>query len=84
MISGPGRITQKRNKITDKKRLDYLDAVTSVDCGVICRHSTTDRGWRLHEVKHWQPGHINVRDAIDEFIKANDANSCYSFGSKDV
>jgi hypothetical protein len=57
-------------KITDKDRLDFLQRLTDraeYTGGVICRKSTTGRGWRLHETSHPQ-NTSSVRDAIDRAI----------------
>lgn len=54
--------------VADSARLDALDAITGKYSGrVICRWSTTGRGWRLHEST--QDGSVlNVREAIDTFL----------------
>jgi len=54
---------------TDKERLDFLQAHLGNYSGkVICRESTTGRGWRLHETL--KPTAVNdVRQAIDEFME---------------
>lgn len=52
--------------MTDKERLDYLDALTgSYSDRVTLRFSTTGRGWRLHETRAEHPNFPNVREAID-------------------
>jgi hypothetical protein len=55
--------------ITDKQRLDALQALLGEHCKtVLCRWSSTGRGWRLYESE--QPGCVrDVRRAIDDFIK---------------
>ena len=52
---------------TDKERLDYLQTLNDrrVYTGkVVCRESTTGRGWRLHETSRLE-GLESVRAAID-------------------
>jgi len=58
------------NKPTDTDRIDFLQKhLGEYSEKVICRKSTTGRGWRLHETSH--PGAVNdVRQAIDEFMAA--------------
>lgn len=61
--------------MTDKERLDFLDACT-MSCNLVtCRESLTGRGWRLHEVSRQaldnfgSIGFGTVRDAIDYFVE---------------
>ena len=56
------------SKITDTERLDFLQRITGKYTGkVLCRWSTTGRGWRLHETS--QIGAVeDVRTAIDNMI----------------
>jgi len=52
---------------TDTERLDYLQKLNDrqVYTGkVVCRESTSGRGWRLHETSSWG-GETSVRTAID-------------------
>ena len=56
---------------TDTELLDYLQQELEKEDytgRVICRHSTTGRGWRLHETS-WSGSCTNVREAIGNFIK---------------
>ena len=63
-----------RNKMkdfTDTELLDYLQQETEKEDytgRVICRHSTSGRGWRLHETS-WRGSCTNVREAISNFIR---------------
>ena len=51
---------------TDKDRLDWLQKNLGDYTGkVICRASTTGRGWRLHETCH-ETAFNDVREAIDD------------------
>jgi hypothetical protein len=58
-------ISQQRTEIErlleDKARLDWLDSMSDGRCW-IARHSTTGRGFRLHNDS---VGSKTVRDAID-------------------
>ena len=57
-------------KITDTELLDYLQVVTNkakYTGKVICRKSTTGRGWRLHESSR-KSATSDVRQAITNFI----------------
>jgi len=59
---------------TDKERIDYLDSLTGKDQYggmVVCRMSTTGRGWGLHETtKDWNPeSSKTVREAIDQMME---------------
>ena len=58
--------------MNDTDRLDALQklAVTEDRCNVVCRWSSTRRGWRLHETSG-KDGCDSVRDAIDKFILQN-------------
>ncbi len=56
---------------TDTELLDYLQQETDKENytgKVICRHSTTGRGWRLHETT-WRGAVPTVREAISNFIR---------------
>ena len=58
-------------KFTDTELLNYLQQETEKEDytgRVICRHSTTGRGWRLHE-SSWSGSVTNVREAISNFIR---------------
>ncbi len=58
-------------KFTDTELLDYLQQETDKENytgKVICRHSTTGRGWRLHE-SSWLGTVNDVREAISNFIR---------------
>ena len=56
--------------MTDTERLDFLqNMLRSYSPKVVCRESTTGRGWRLHETKG-SDGVDNVRDAIDIYIRS--------------
>jgi hypothetical protein len=60
-------------KYTDTEMLDFLQNMTNqhVYTGrVVCRHSTIQRGWRLHESSH-EKAIPNVRQAIEMFIDEN-------------
>lgn len=53
----------------DKKRLDFLqNNLGSYTGKVICRMSTSGRGWRLHETS-LEDAVDSVRKAIDKFIE---------------
>jgi len=56
---------------TDKQRLDGLQKLLGTYTGmVVCRWSTSKRGWRLHE--HSGPDAVaSVREAIDSFLTTN-------------
>ena len=57
-------------KRTDTELLDYLQHITDkakYTGKVICRNSTTGRGWRLHESSH-KSATSDVRQAIINFI----------------
>ena len=57
---------------TDTELLDFLQSLTN-DAAytgrVICRKSTTGRGWRLHETSR-SCGVLDVRQAIADHMKA--------------
>lgn len=57
---------------TDTKLLDFLQSLTN-DAAytgkVVCRKSTTGRGWRLHETSR-SYGVSDVRQAIADHMKA--------------
>ena len=55
-------------KYTDKELLDKLQEKLGAYTGkVVCRWSSTGRGWRLHESSH--PKAVSdVREAIENFI----------------
>lgn len=53
---------------TDAERLDGLQALLGGYTGkVICRWSTSGRGWRLAETS-WPGAVMDVREAIDQFL----------------
>ncbi len=55
---------------TDTERLDFLQMLTdrtAYSGAVVCRESTTGRGWRLHESTHPEAC-SSVREAIDRMI----------------
>lgn len=56
---------------TDTELLDFLQALTN-DAAytgrVVCRNSTTGRGWRLHETSR-SYGLPDVRQAIADYMK---------------
>lgn len=63
-------------RYTDTELLDYLQ--DKLDKGiytgkVICRWSSSGRGWRLHETT--QDGFSDVRCAIKDFIERNNENT---------
>ena len=61
----------EKRKWTDTDRLDSLQELTDRSgAAVICRWSTTGRGWRLHELGKWDghEGFNSVRKAIDAFV----------------
>ena len=58
-------------EFTDTELLDYLQQETEKEDytgKVICRHSTTGRGWRLHE-SSWHGTVTDLRESIIDFIK---------------
>lgn len=58
-------------KYTDTELLNYLQQETEKEDytgRVICRQSTTGRGWRLHE-SSWCGSVTTVRQAIINFIE---------------
>ena len=62
--------TKKTSKITDKHRIDFLQALTGIKQytgKVTMRMSSTGRGWRLHETDSGD-GVESVRDALDRFM----------------
>lgn len=57
----------------DKRRLDFMQKLTDEAAftgKVVMRDSTTGRGWRIHETDT-NTGVKNVREAIDNYMKAN-------------
>lgn len=57
-------------KFTDTELLDFLQQETDKEDytgKVVCRFSTTGRGWRLHESSH-RGATRDVRQAITNFI----------------
>jgi hypothetical protein len=58
-------------KWTDKKRLDALQKMALQDGRMICRWSSTGRGWRLHETTSHEGAVKDIRQAIDNFLNAN-------------
>lgn len=56
---------------TDTERLDFLqDKLGRYTGWVVCRWSTSGRGWRLHE-SDLPEAEPDVRKAIDRFIAEN-------------
>lgn len=58
-------------KYTDTKRLNALEALATDK--IVCRWSSTGRGWRLHETRHADlvndaTASCSIRDAIDVFL----------------
>lgn len=62
-----------RPAVTDKQRLDFLQMLHDKSSmrGVICRDSTTGRGWRLHETSD-DAAVEDVREAIDNYIQTQE------------
>ena len=61
---------------TDKELLDFLQSLTDEHMysgRVVCRMSTTRRGWRLHETSR-KNGVPNVREAIAHFVAERKSN----------
>jgi hypothetical protein len=64
-------------EITDKERLDMLQALTDkaeYTGIVVLRLSVTGRGWRLHETSKPE-GSSSVREAIDNFMRRQEENN---------
>jgi len=64
-------LTEESNKPTDTELLDFLqqELDKSAYTGkVVCRKSTTGRGWRLHETSR-NCGILDVRQAIADYVK---------------
>lgn len=64
-------------KHTDTELLDFLQEQTNKKAytgKVVCRDSTTMRGWRLHETSG-EDGVVDVREAIELYMeKVKDEN----------
>ncbi len=64
--------------MTDTERLDALEACCLSLNRVVCRESSTGRGWRLHEIDEYvakQRGvktFGTVREAIDAFVSTTE------------
>ena len=69
---------------TDTERLDFLQKLTNrrhYTGKVILRESYTGRGWRLHETSNVEAT-PSVREAIDKFMLANQANAVKSHSTQ--
>lgn len=61
----------KKHKRTDCERLDELQSLLGGYTGkVVCRWSTTGRGWRLMETSGVDAVE-DIREAIDSFLDSN-------------